>query len=72
MQKTLAEFLGTSILALAVVGSGAMAQILSDDVGLQLLINASATATDIEQFAGWPNERLTLKIFVMTWAFTYE
>lgn len=44
MQKTLAEFLGTSILALAVVGSGAMAQILSDDVGLQLLINASATA----------------------------
>ncbi len=44
MQKLLAEFLGTLILALAVVGSGTMAQILTQDVGLQLLINASVTA----------------------------
>jgi glycerol uptake facilitator-like aquaporin len=44
MQKTFAEFLGTATLALAVVGSGAMAQSLTQDVGLQLLINAGATA----------------------------
>ncbi|CAB4540844.1 MAG: antitoxin [Actinobacteria bacterium] len=43
MHKALSEFLGTAILALAVVGSGAMAQSLTDDVGLQLLINAAAT-----------------------------
>jgi glycerol uptake facilitator-like aquaporin len=43
MQKALSEFLGTAILALAVVGSGAMAQDLTSDVGLQLLINAAAT-----------------------------
>ena len=43
MQKTLAEFLGIAILALTVVGSGAMAQELTTDVGLQLLINAAAT-----------------------------
>lgn len=43
MQKALAEFLGTAILAWAVVGSGAMAQSLTEDVGLQLLINAAAT-----------------------------
>jgi arsenate reductase len=43
MREALSEFLGTAILALAVVGSGAMAQSLTDDVGLQLLINAAAT-----------------------------
>jgi glycerol uptake facilitator-like aquaporin len=43
MHKALSEFLGTAILALAVVGSGAMAQSLTEDVGLQLLINAAAT-----------------------------
>ena len=43
MRKALSEFLGTAILALAVVGSGAMAQSLTEDVGLQLLINAAAT-----------------------------
>ena len=43
MRKALSEFLGTAILALVVVGSGAMAQSLTDDVGLQLLINAAAT-----------------------------
>ncbi|CAN2177764.1 GlpF Glycerol uptake facilitator and related permeases (Major Intrinsic Protein Family) [Candidatus Nanopelagicaceae bacterium] len=44
MQKVLAEFIGTFLLALAVVGSGSMAQLLTQDVGLQLLINAAATA----------------------------
>jgi glycerol uptake facilitator-like aquaporin len=43
MLKVLSEFLGTAILALAVVGSGAMAQSLTEDMGLQLLINAAAT-----------------------------
>lgn len=43
MQKAISEFLGIAILALTVVGSGAMAQELTTDVGLQLLINAAAT-----------------------------
>lgn len=38
-----AEFLGIALLAMVVVGSGAMAQDLTEDVGLQLLINAAAT-----------------------------
>ena len=44
MRRVFAEYLGTLILALAVVGSGVMATNLTSDVGLQLLINASATA----------------------------
>lgn len=44
MQKMFAELIGTLILALAVVGSGSMAQLLTQDVGLQLLINAAVTA----------------------------
>lgn len=43
MKKVVGEFLGTLILALAVVGSGVMATNLTADVGLQLLINAAAT-----------------------------
>ena len=43
MKKVVGEFLGTLILALAVVGSGAMATSLTADVALQLLINAAAT-----------------------------
>ncbi len=43
MRKVAGEFLGTLILALAVVGSGAMATSLTPDVALQLLINAAAT-----------------------------
>ncbi len=39
----LAEMLGTMFLVLAVVGSGIMAQLLTTDVALQLLINAAAT-----------------------------
>jgi arsenate reductase len=38
-----AEFLGTGFLVLAVVGSGAMAENLSSDVGVQLLANSLAT-----------------------------
>lgn len=43
MQKQLSEFVGTATLALVVVGSGIMAQNLTQDIGLQLLINAAAT-----------------------------
>ena len=38
-----AEFLGTALLVMAVVGSGIMAQNLTSDVGIQLLANAIAT-----------------------------
>ncbi len=40
----LAEFVGTAFLLAAVVGSGIMAERLSEDVGLQLFQNAFATA----------------------------
>ena len=43
MKKAIAEFIGTFVLAASVVGSGAMAQLLTQDVAVQLLINASAT-----------------------------
>lgn len=43
MQKQLSEFIGTATLALVVVGSGIMAENLTRDIGLQLLINAAAT-----------------------------
>jgi glycerol uptake facilitator-like aquaporin len=43
MKKIVAEFFGTATLATVVVGSGIMAQKLSTDVGIQLLINAAAT-----------------------------
>ena len=39
-----AEFVGTAFLLAGIVGSGIMAQRLSDDVGLQLLENSIATA----------------------------
>lgn len=43
MRKYLAEFLGTALLVAIVVGSGIMATDLTQDVGLQLLINTIAT-----------------------------
>ena len=44
-RRLVAEALGTGFLVMAVVGSGIMASLLSpDDVGLQLLENAAATA----------------------------
>jgi len=42
--RMLAEALGSACLATAVIGSGIMATTLTDDVGVQLLINALATA----------------------------
>ena len=42
-RASLAEFVGTFFLLLGVVGSGIMAQQLTDDVGLQLLANSTAT-----------------------------
>lgn len=43
-RKLTAEFVGTAFLLAGVVGSGIMAEDLTDDVGLQLLQNAFATA----------------------------
>lgn len=42
--RLLAEFVGTAFLLIGVVGSGIMAERLTDDVGLQLFQNAFATA----------------------------
>lgn len=44
IRKLVAEFVGTAFLLAGVVGSGIMAENLTDDVGLQLLQNAFATA----------------------------
>jgi arsenate reductase len=46
-RRLLAEFLGTGLLVMVVVGSGIAAQTLSSDVGLQLLENALATAAGL-------------------------
>ncbi|HYI34513.1 MAG TPA: aquaporin, partial [Glaciibacter sp.] len=43
-RRASAEFLGSAVLTAMVVGSGIAATSLSDDVGIQLLINAIATA----------------------------
>ena len=43
-RRLLAEFTGTAFLLASIVGSGIMAERLSEDVGLQLLQNALATA----------------------------
>ena len=43
MKKMFAEFLGTAFLVAIVVGSGIMATNLSQDVGVQLLINTIST-----------------------------
>jgi glycerol uptake facilitator-like aquaporin len=43
MKKLLAEYLGSALLVAIVVGSGIMATDLTQDVGLQLLINTVAT-----------------------------
>lgn len=44
IRRLTGEFVGTAFLLAAVVGSGIMAESLTDDVGLQLLQNAFATA----------------------------
>jgi glycerol uptake facilitator-like aquaporin len=43
MRKLFAEFLGTALLVAIVIGSGIMATNLTDDVGIQLLINTVST-----------------------------
>jgi glycerol uptake facilitator-like aquaporin len=43
MKKVLGEYLGSTLLVAIVVGSGIMATNLSQDVGVQLLINAIST-----------------------------
>jgi len=43
LRRAVAELVGTAFLVMAVVGSGIMASRLTDDVGLQLLINSFAT-----------------------------
>ena len=40
LQKIFAEYLATALLLISVIGSGIMATNLTDDVGLQLTINA--------------------------------
>jgi len=40
VRKLVAEFIGTAVLLSAIVGSGIMAENLTSDVGIQLLINA--------------------------------
>ena len=47
MRTYFSEFLGTLLLALVVVGSGIMAESLTSDNALQLLINAAATAATL-------------------------
>jgi glycerol uptake facilitator-like aquaporin len=44
MRKLTSEFIGTFLLALAIVGAGAMATTISQDGALRLLINALAAA----------------------------
>ncbi len=44
LRQAIAELVGTAFLLAAVVGSGIMAERLTDDVGLQLFQNAFATA----------------------------
>ncbi len=43
MKRAIAEFFGTALLVAVVVGSGTMAVNISQDVGVQLLINTIAT-----------------------------
>jgi glycerol uptake facilitator-like aquaporin len=50
MRKLLAEYLGTALLVAIVVGSGIMATDLTQDVGLQLLINTIATVFGLAVF----------------------
>jgi arsenate reductase len=44
IRRLVAEYVGTAFLLAGIVGSGIMAENLTDDVGLQLLQNAFATA----------------------------
>jgi glycerol uptake facilitator-like aquaporin len=52
-RRLLAEFLGTGLLVTVVVGSGIAAQQLSDDEGLQLLENSTATVLGLTILILW-------------------
>lgn len=52
-RRLLAEFLGTALLVAVVIGSGIAAQQLSDDVGLQLLENSTATVLGLTVLILW-------------------
>ncbi len=43
LRRLLGEFIGTALLLSGIIGSGIMAERLTDDVGLRLLANAGAT-----------------------------
>lgn len=43
LRRLVAEFVGTAVLVVTVIGSGIMATKLTDDVAVQLLVNALAT-----------------------------
>jgi glycerol uptake facilitator-like aquaporin len=51
-RSAVGEFVGTWLIVVAVVGSGIAAQSLSDDAGLQLLINSFATAGALTAIIG--------------------
>lgn len=71
--KLLAEFVGTAFLLMGVVGSGIMAQRLTDDVGLQLFQNAFATAgilvAIILAFAAVSGAHFNPVVTLAEWAF---
>ena len=46
-RRVLAEAIGTALLLVGIVGSGIAATRLTDDVGVQLIINAAATAATL-------------------------
>jgi len=71
LRAVAAEFLGTGFLLAGVVGSGIMAQSLTDDVGLQLLQNAFATAAVLTAlilaFAGWSGAHFNPAVTLAAW-----
>ncbi len=71
--RLLAEFVGTAFLLMGVVGSGIMAEKLTDDVGLQLFQNAFATAgvlvAIIVAFAAVSGAHFNPVVTLADWAF---
>lgn len=47
VKKGIAEALGTGLISLAVIGSGIMATVLTNDAGIQLVINCIATVATL-------------------------
>ena len=57
IRKVGAEFLGCAVLVMTVIGSGKMAQNLTSDTAVQLLINSLATAAILYLYHRLPIER---------------